>query len=147
MQSTGSQTLPSLRRKPLAVHIALIVSALASVGNSSWAQTTPTTPTSGEADVNKLERVEITVQRRLEDNQDVAASVSAISAQKLAERNITDISQIEGLAAGFTFGHSGTDARPAMTNDRFASVLTVPPPPATPGRRPARRRPSCDAGP
>lgn len=122
MQSSGSHTLSSLRRKPLAVHIALIVGALASVGNSSWAQTTPTTPASGEADVNKLERVEITVQRRLEDNQDVAASVSAISAKKLAERNITDVSQIEGLAAGFTFGRSGTDARPAIRGVRTENV-------------------------
>ncbi len=106
-------TLARFNLKPLSLHLAGLFSAVAAGG--AMAQTTDT-------EVNKIERVEVTVQRRLEDNQDVPASVSAVSAKKLAERNITDVSQMEGMAAGFTFGRSGTDARPAMRGVRTENV-------------------------
>jgi len=99
--------------KPLALHLSMLFAAMA--GSTAMAQ-------SAEPEVNKLERVEVTVQRRLEDNQDVPASVSAVGAKKLAERNITDVSQMEGMAAGFTFGRSGSDARPAMRGVRTENV-------------------------
>ena len=99
--------------KPLTLQLSVLFSAMAATG--AMAQT-------ADPDVNKLERVEVTVQRRLENNQDVPASVSAVSAKKLAERNITDVSQMEGMAAGFTFGRSGTDARPAMRGVRTENV-------------------------
>ena len=99
--------------KPLTLQLSMLFSAMAATG--AMAQT-------ADPDVNKLERVEVTVQRRLENNQDVPASVSAVSAKKLAERNITDVSQMEGMAAGFTFGRSGTDARPAMRGVRTENV-------------------------
>ena len=99
--------------KPLTLHLSWLFSAMAASG--AMAQATDT-------EVNKLERIEVTVQRRLEDNQAVPASVSAVGAKKLAERNITDVSQMEGMAAGFTFGRSGTDARPAMRGVRTENV-------------------------
>ena len=99
--------------KPLTLQLSVLFSAMAATG--AMAQT-------ADPDVNKLERVEVTVQRRLENNQDVPASVSAVSAKKLGERNITDVSQMEGMAAGFTFGRSGTDARPAMRGVRTENV-------------------------
>ena len=68
--------------KPLTLQLSVLFSAMAATG--AMAQT-------ADPDVNKLERVEVTVQRRLENNQDVPASVSAVSAKKLAERNITDV--------------------------------------------------------
>ena len=105
--------------KPLAQQLAWLFGAVATSG--AMAQSAPATG-GAEGDVNKLERVEVTVQRRLEDNQDVPASVSAVGAKKLAERNITDVSQMEGMAAGFTFGRSGTDARPAMRGVRTENV-------------------------
>jgi outer membrane receptor protein involved in Fe transport len=90
--------------KPLAWHLACLFGAMAA--STSMAQTAPAADADPEA--NKLERIEVTVQRRLEDNQAVPASVSAVGAKKLADRNITDVSQMEGMAAGFTFGRSGT---------------------------------------
>jgi iron complex outermembrane recepter protein len=104
--------------KPLAQALTVLFGAVAA--SSSMAQTPPAAATDPEA--NKLERVEVTVQRRLEDNQAVPASVSAVGAKKLADRNITDVSQMEGMAAGFTFGRSGTDARPAMRGVRTENV-------------------------
>ncbi len=102
--------------KPLPLHLTWLFGALAA--NGAIAQTAP----SADSEVNKLEKIEVTVQRRLENNQDVPASVSGVSAKKLAERNITDVSQMEGMAAGFTFGRSGTDARPAMRGVRTENV-------------------------
>jgi iron complex outermembrane recepter protein len=117
--SMNKLALARFNVKPLAMHIAVLLSA-AAAGGAVAQSTAPATNTDGE--VNKLERVEVTVQRRLEDNQDVPASVSAVGAKKLAERNITDVSQMEGMAAGFTFGRSGTDARPAMRGVRTENV-------------------------
>ena len=83
------------------------------------AQTAPATPT---ADSGQLSTVTVTATRRIEDQQKVSTSVTALSAEKLAERNIYDISQFEGLTPGFTFGRSGSDARPAMRGVRTEAV-------------------------
>ncbi len=49
-------------------------------------------------------------------------SVTAVNSATLAERNVTDLSQIESLSAGFTFGRSGADARPAIRGVRTENV-------------------------
>ncbi len=69
-----------------------------------------------------LEEIIVTAQRRAENLQDVPVSISAVSARTLEERGIRDLSQMEGLAPGFTFGRSGTDARPAMRGVRTENV-------------------------
>ena len=56
--------------KPLVMHLSWLFSAVAAGGATAQA---------ADSEVNKLERVEVTVQRRLEDNQAVPASVSAVS--------------------------------------------------------------------
>ena len=83
------------------------------------AQAAPAAPT---ADSGELSTVTVTATRRIEDQQKVSTSVTALSAEKLAERNIYDISQFEGLTPGFTFGRSGSDARPAMRGVRTEAV-------------------------
>ena len=74
------------------------------------------------ADTGELSTITVTATRRIEDQQKVSTSVTALSAEKLAERNIYDISQLEGLSPGFTFGRSGSDARPAMRGVRTEAV-------------------------
>lgn len=69
-----------------------------------------------------IEEIVVTAQRRPENKQNVSVSVSAITAETLNERNITDLSKMEGMAPGFTFGRSGTDARPAMRGVRTENV-------------------------
>ncbi len=64
----------------------------------------------------------VTAQRREENLQDVPISVSAFSAEQIAEKGINDISRLEGLVPGFTFGRSGVDARPAIRGVRTESV-------------------------
>ena len=74
------------------------------------------------ADRGELTTITITANRRIEDQQKVGVSVTALSSERLAERNIVDLSQIEGLSPGFTFGKSGVDARPAIRGVRTENV-------------------------
>lgn len=95
-----------------AVTVATAVAMLLS-GSAAFAQ---------GVDDGGLEEITVTAQRREENLQNVPVSVSAVSGAVLSERNITDLSQMEGLAPGFTFGRSGNDARPAMRGVRTENV-------------------------
>ena len=64
----------------------------------------------------------VTAQRREENLQSVPISVSAYGAEQIAKKGLTDISRLEGLVPGFTFGRSGVDARPAIRGVRTESV-------------------------
>jgi iron complex outermembrane receptor protein len=64
----------------------------------------------------------VTANRRAEDQQKVSVSVTAVTGETLNERNITDLSQMESMSAGFTFGRSGVDARPAIRGVRTENV-------------------------
>lgn len=64
----------------------------------------------------------VTAQRREQNLQDVPISVSAFGADAIREKGLTDVSRLEGLVPGFTFGRSGVDARPAIRGVRTESV-------------------------
>ncbi len=64
----------------------------------------------------------VTAQRREENLQDVPISVSAFNAEQMKAQGTTDISRLEGLVPGFTFGRAGSDARPAMRGVRTENV-------------------------
>ncbi len=100
--------------------LALAFGTLGMMGaGAALAQTAPAAPA---ADSGELITVTVTANRRIEDQQKVGVSVTALSAERLAERNIVDLSQIEGLSPGFTFGKSGVDARPAIRGVRTENV-------------------------
>jgi iron complex outermembrane recepter protein len=113
-----------LMATPLSRAMALAFGAWGLVGAGAvLAQATPASPTGAPAaDSGQLTTITVTATRRIEDQQKVSTSVTALSAEKLAERNIYDISQFEGLSPGFTFGRSGSDARPAMRGVRTEAV-------------------------
>ncbi len=69
-----------------------------------------------------LEEIVVTSQRRAENLQSVPVSVTAVTGEMIAERGIRDLSQLEGLTPGFTFGRSGSDPRPAMRGVRTEAV-------------------------
>ena len=52
----------------------------------------------------------------------VPISVSAFGAAEIAAKGLNDVSRLEGLVPGFTFGRSGVDARPAIRGVRTESV-------------------------
>ena len=64
----------------------------------------------------------VTAQRREENNQNVPISISAFSAEQLKAQGTTDISRLENIVPGFTFGRSGPDARPAIRGVRTENV-------------------------
>ena len=74
------------------------------------------------ADGAMIDEVIVTAQRREENLQSVPISVSAYGAEQIAKKGLTDVSRLEGLVPGFTFGRSGVDARPAIRGVRTESV-------------------------
>ncbi len=98
--------------------VSLVALAMAMSPGTALAQAT--TP-AADADTGVAEIV-VTAQRREENLQDVPISVSAFGAKQIAEKGLTDVSRLEGLVPGFTFGRSGVDARPAIRGVRTESV-------------------------
>ena len=116
------------KQHKLARDIALALGSWATFsGSAALAQTSPAAPaapaaSASAAATNELPTVTVTANRRVEDQQKVSVSVTALSGEALAERNIVDLSQMEGVSPGFTFGRSGADARPAMRGVRTENV-------------------------
>jgi iron complex outermembrane recepter protein len=75
-----------------------------------------------EANGAGIDEIIVTAQRREENLQNVPISVSAFSAEQIAKKGLTDVSRLEGIVPGFTFGRSGVDARPAIRGVRTESV-------------------------
>jgi iron complex outermembrane receptor protein len=71
---------------------------------------------------SQISDIVVTAQRREENLQDVPLSVSAFGAREIKEKGLTDVSRLEGIVPGFTFGRSGVDARPAIRGVRTESV-------------------------
>ena len=79
-----------------------------------YAQTAP--------DDQGISDIVVTAQRREENNQNVPISISAFTAEQLKAQGTTDISRLENIVPGFTFGRSGPDARPAIRGVRTENV-------------------------
>ena len=109
-----------IHHQHLATQVALALGA--------WALTAPgmaqaqTAAGAKAPDSGAIQTVNVTANRRLENQQDVSVSVTAIQGAALAERNITDLSQMEAMSAGFTFSRSGVDARPSIRGVRTENV-------------------------
>ena len=119
-------------RKTLVTQLALAFGTAYGIGGGvAFAQALPATaavpPDVSAQDApaavrGELQSIVVTAQRRPENKQSVPISVTALTAEQLGDRNITDLSQMEGMSPGFTFGRSGTDARPAMRGVRTENV-------------------------
>ena len=116
----ASRTIRRPAPRHLSHAVALAVGAWGLLGGT--AAIAQTTAPAAATDTGEISTITVTANRRIEDQQKVSTSVTALSAEKLAERNIYDISQLEGLSPGFTFGRSGSDARPAMRGVRTEAV-------------------------
>ncbi|WP_306392456.1 TonB-dependent receptor [Telluria beijingensis] len=115
--------MKKLQRKLLAGQMAAAVGAMVGMGTGlAHAQAPVETAAAPAAPKAALQSVVVTAQRRAENPQEVPISVTAITAETLGDRNITDLSQMEGMSPGFTFGRSGADARPAMRGVRTDNV-------------------------
>lgn len=69
-----------------------------------------------------VEELVVTAQRREENLQNVPVAVTALTGQQLERNDVRDISRVEMLTPGFTFGRSGSDARPSIRGVRTENV-------------------------
>ncbi len=113
--------MKQFRRNPLAVMVAVAVGSWA----SAWvapAHAQASSSTARASDSGEIQSVSVSANRRLEDQQKVSVSVTGLTSTTLTERNLTDVSQLDTVVPGFTFGRSGADARPAMRGVRTENV-------------------------
>jgi iron complex outermembrane receptor protein len=69
-----------------------------------------------------LGEIVVTAQRRVENVQNVPVAVTVLSADTLDRNDVRDLSRVEILTPGFSFGRSGSDARPAIRGVRTENV-------------------------
>ena len=69
-----------------------------------------------------IEEIIVTAQRREENLQSVPVAVTALDAETLAKNDVRDVARVEVLTPGFSFGRSGSDARPAIRGVRTENV-------------------------
>lgn len=79
--------------------------------------------------VFELEEITVTAQKREQNLQDVGISVTAIDAQAMSRAGIEDISRIELVTPGVSYGFIGSDAkiaiRGANSNNTFADNSSI----------------------
>jgi iron complex outermembrane recepter protein len=99
----------------------LAATAAASLAAASPALAQAAAPAVAAADAGLAEIV-VTAQRRIENVQNVPIAVTALSAETLDRNDVRDLSRVEILTPGFSFGRSGSDARPAIRGVRTENV-------------------------
>ncbi len=102
-----------------AVMVSVSVVAWGLCAAQSLAQAAPQAAAADDAGIGEII---VTAQRRAENLQTVPISVSAFNAEQITSKGLTDVSRLEGIVPGFTFGRSGVDARPAIRGVRTESV-------------------------
>lgn len=114
LKKGGSAVTSSFGKRHL-FGTSLVVLALAS---SSMARAQE----SEEKDESAIADIVVTAQRRAENVQNVPLSVTAITSDALAKNDVRDLARVEVLTPGFSFGKSGSDARPAIRGVRTENV-------------------------
>ena len=97
------------------------IAASLSLGSAAAATTATTTGTDTSGSVT-LSEVVVTAQHRRELLQDVPISISAVSNAALARSDITDISRLQLLTPGLTWGQQGSDSFPSIRGARTSLV-------------------------
>ncbi len=97
------------------LRISLFATAASLLSTLAAAPALAQAPAAAEAGIDDII---VTAQRREENLQSVPISVSAFTAEQMKAQGTTDISRLENIVPGFTFGRSGPDARPAMRGVR-----------------------------
>jgi iron complex outermembrane receptor protein len=76
-----------------------------------------------------LEEIIVTAQKREQNLQELGISVTALSAEAIARAGITDVSRLELVTPGMTYGFIGTDAKVAVrganSNNTFKDNASV----------------------
>jgi len=78
-----------------------------------------------EESTARVDRMVVTANRREERAQTTALSITALSDEDLLDNNIYDLSRLDSLVPGMSFGQSGNDARPAIRGARTENVSNL----------------------
>ncbi len=93
------------------------------VAGPAMAQTNAAVPEAATAGpTGGIDEIVVTAQRRAERLQDVPISISAFNQAELRRSDTNDLSRLTNMTAGFNFGKSGFDARPAIRGVRTENV-------------------------
>ncbi len=76
-------------------------------------------------EIQLIETVTVTAQRREESLQEVPISITALTPEVLDKSGITDISRLQFQTPGLHLGRAGEDARPAMRGARTENIGPV----------------------
>jgi len=113
-KSSQGRTYASATRRSRAAWSALVGGvSLLGLGGAAFAQTAAPA-IRAEADPSRLDDVIVTAQRRAQRISDVGASIQAFDGEALDRAGITDVSRLELLTPGLTFGIYGNDAKIAL---------------------------------
>ena len=94
---------------------ALMVTASAlTLAAPAFAQTATTPAPTPVEDSGGIEDIIVTAQRRAENIQDVSLAIQAITAEGLERSGVTDVTRLELISPGVTFGRYGADAKISM---------------------------------
>lgn len=75
-----------------------------------------------QADTAAVEEIIVTAQRKAERLQEVPIAITAFTTDTLRRNDVRDLGRLEVLTPGFSFGRSGSDARPAIRGVRTENV-------------------------
>jgi len=119
-KSLGGESAMKTRVRALSSAAAILM-----VAAPAWAQEGSGTTNTGAPmaeDDQGLADIVVTAQRREENLQNVPLAVTALEGDTLAKNDVRDLGRVEVLTPGFSFGRSGSDARPAIRGVRTENV-------------------------
>ncbi len=102
------------------MHLASVVAGLCiASGTVALADTTGSDSAAG---TEQLAEITVTAQHRSESLLDVPVAVTAVSAEQLARAHIDDVSRLQFVTPGLTWGQQGSDSFPAIRGARTSLV-------------------------
>lgn len=107
-----------MRMRTVTSALAMIIAA--GGGHSALAQEAQSADAASST--TTLETIIVTAQKRAQDLQDVASSVTALTGEQLEARGIVDVTTLSTAVPGFNFARSGSDARPAVRGVRTEEI-------------------------
>ena len=112
----------SLQLRHALMAAAAVAAPALGCGPAARAQPAPDAAATAAGTEEGLADIVVTAQRREEKLQDVPISVTAVSADELAREHIDDISRLQNVTPGLTWGQQGSDSFPAIRGVRTSLV-------------------------
>ncbi|MGV3480450.1 MAG: TonB-dependent receptor [Sphingobium sp.] len=110
------------RKSGLAIVTALATGVILAIAPAHAQDAAPAPAEDAATEEQGVADIVVTAQRRDERVQNVPISITALSGADLERAGVSDVSRLEQVTPGFTFGRSGSDARPSIRGVRTETV-------------------------